>query len=90
MFRHDAPVTSRIINYSDNGLMIELDCYLPPGDAIAVHFEAEAAEAEMYGSSTCIGMVRWCAKQECQFGALYGVGVELANRFSKRTVHQGA
>lgn len=84
LFAHDSPVPSRIINYSDKGLMIELDYQLSPGAAVAVKFETDAVEAAVYGGSICVGMVRWCAKQEGNFGALYGVGVELAHRLSKR------
>lgn len=85
LFSHEEPVSSRIVNYSENGLMLELDCNLAPGDAIAVQFDADAVEAAVYGSLTCIGMVRWCARVESSLGALYGVGVELANKFSNRS-----
>lgn len=84
LFSYDEPVPSRIINYSKNGLMIELDYSLPPGDALSVSFPPEAEETRVFGSSTFIGMVRWCAKQDGEFGALYGVGVEYANVFANR------
>ena len=86
LFSHDEPVPSRVINYSDHGLMIELDYPLPPGDAVAVQFPVDATEVSVYGGSTCIGMVRWCAPQDGLFDAMYGVGVELANRCSKRAL----
>lgn len=86
LFVHEAPVHSRVINYSDNGLMLELDCQLPPGDAIAVQFPPDAVENSLFGGAVCVGMVRWCARQDGYFGALYGVGVELANSLSNRVV----
>lgn len=90
MFSQDASVQSRVINYSDTGLMIELDHHLPPGDAVAVQFSPDDVEAKLYGSTTCIGMVRWCARQEGTFGGLYGVGVELANRYRRNAVSVSA
>lgn len=84
LFAHDAPVPSRVINYSENGLMVELDYQLPRGEAIAVKLSPESVEADAYGSSICVGMVRWCDRQEGYLGACYGVGVELANYFPKR------
>lgn len=75
---------SRVINYSDNGLMIELDADLAPGDAVAVKFEGGAVETAVFGGSICIGMVRWCTRQDGLFGGLYGAGVELANHYLNR------
>ncbi len=66
--------------------MLEQDYPLRPGDPLTVLFEPDAPEVSIFGSSTCIGMVRWCVQQVGNVGALYGVGVELANRFSHRTV----
>ena len=86
LFVHDAPKHSRVVNYSETGLMLELDYQLPPGDAVAVQFSPEAEENAVFGSTICIGMVRWCAKQDGYFGAHYGVGVELANSFSRQVV----
>lgn len=84
LFSHGAPMQSRVINYSDKGLMIELDDDFSPGDAVAVKFEEEAVESVVFGGSICVGMVRWCARQEGMFGALYEAGVELANHYSNR------
>lgn len=78
LFSFDAPVPSRIINYSCNGLMIEFDYPLPSGDALSVTIPSEAEESRICGSTTCVGMVRWCARQEGQLEALYGVGLEFA------------
>lgn len=84
LFARNSPVPSRVINYSDHGLMIELDYQILPGESVAVRFSPEDVEAVTYGSSICIGMIRWCDKQEWHFGALYGAGVELANMSSKK------
>jgi hypothetical protein len=66
--------------------MLEQDYPLRPGDALTVLFEPDAPEVSILGSSTCIGMVRWCVQQDGNVGALYDVGVELASRFAQRTV----
>lgn len=65
-------------------MMLELDYQLLPGEAIAVKFSSEAVEAAAYGCTICIGMIRWCDRQEGRFGAFYGAGVELANQSQKR------
>lgn len=84
IFAHKASIPSRVINYSDHGMMLELDYQLFPGEAVAVKFSSDAVEVAAYGCTTCIGMIRWCDRQEGRFGAFYGAGVELANRSQKR------
>jgi hypothetical protein len=86
LFSYDAPVPSRIINYSCTGLMIELDYCLPSGDALSVTISPKAEETHIFGSITCVGMVRWCAQQEGQLGDLYGVGLELAGPHSRAKI----
>ena len=78
LFLRDNHLDSRVVNYSDDGLMLELDYPLKPGDAIKVHFSIDTQECIEYGKDCCIGMVRWCAQQNGSYSAIYGVGVELA------------
>lgn len=78
LFSKEQLNTSRIINYSDKGLMIESDVQFRPGDAITVHFSSEAQKETPFKSDSCVGMVRWCAQQDGSLGGYYGVGVELA------------
>jgi hypothetical protein len=66
--------------------MLEQDYPQRPGDPLTVLFEPDAPEVSILGSSTCIGMVRWCVQQDGNFGALYGDGVELASRLLQRTM----
>lgn len=86
LFSREKPFAARVINFSENGLMLEQDYPLRPGDPLTVLFEPDAPEVPILGSSTCIGMVRWCVQQEGNVGALYGVGVELARRCLHPTV----
>jgi hypothetical protein len=78
LFTHSAPVSSKILNYSANGLMIVLDFPLPPGDGLVVSGEPGSEVESLFGSARCIGMVRWCTPQHGAHEKLYGVGVELA------------
>jgi len=82
LFSSREPVTSRVINYSDNGLLLELDHSLSPGDAVAVKLFPDTPVNAVHGIPVCVGMVRWCARQEGSFGALFNAGVELATRIS--------
>jgi len=84
LFTNDDSLTSRVVNYSDNGLMLELDYYLQPGDAIKVRFPTDTPPAEEFPNASCIGMVRWCVRQEGSCCGMYGVGVELANQAPRR------
>jgi len=69
---------TRIINYSVNGLMIESGVKFRPGDAITIHFSPEMQKETSLFSEICLGMVRWCVKQDNFYGNSYDVGVELA------------
>ena len=82
LFLKDNNLDSRVVNYSDDGLMLELDHPLKPGDAIKIHFSTDTQECIEYGKDCCIGMVRWCAPQNGSYSAIYGVGVELAKGVS--------
>lgn len=82
LFLQDNHLDSRVVNYSDDGLMLEMDHPLKPGDAIKVHFSVGTQERIQYGKDCCIGMVRWCAQQNGRNFAIYGVGVELAKGVS--------
>ena len=75
---------SRLINYSDSGLMLEMDYPLSPGDAIKVQFDSDAEETRVFGKNFCLAMVRWCKTQEGSCGGFYGVGVELARQMPRR------
>lgn len=77
MFSKGASVPSKVLNFSENGLMLELDYLLPRGTAVKVQFAENAAEIAYFGNTTCVGMVRWCVKQDGAFGGMYEVGVEL-------------
>lgn len=68
---------SRIINFSNSGLMLELDAPVKPGDAVKVQFAPDSQERLDFGKDYCIGRVRWCAPQTGSYSGLYGVGVEL-------------
>lgn len=68
---------SRIINFSNKGLMLELDAPVKPGDAVKVHFSPDSQERVDFGKDYCIGRVRWCAPQKGSYSGLYGVGLEL-------------
>ncbi len=78
LFFKEKLLSSRIINFSDSGLMLETDVKLQAGDAITIYFSPEAQKETQFNTNYCIGMVRWCAEQIGCIGGFYGVGVELA------------
>ena len=78
---------SKLINYSESGLMLEMDYPLNPGDAIKVQFAPGADEARMFGKDCCLAMVRWCKPQDGSCSGFYGVGVELARQASRKSVY---
>jgi hypothetical protein len=79
-------IPSRLINYSDSGLMLEMDYPLFPGDAIKVQFAPDADETRLFGKDCCLALVRWCKAQDGSCCGLYGVGVELARQAPRRYV----
>ena len=78
IFLKEQLFSSRIINYSTNGLMIESDIPFRPGDAVSIHFSPEIQKEARFFFDVCLGMVRWCSQQDGFHGGIYGVGVELA------------
>jgi len=86
-FSKDGEIASRTVNFSATGFMLELDYPLSPGDAIKIQFAPDAEETGLYGTSCCLGTVRWCKAQDGSCGGFYGVGVELANQTPRRYVY---
>jgi Tfp pilus assembly protein PilZ len=80
LFLREKLFSSRIINYSENGLMIETDVKFRAGDAVTIYFSSEAQKETHFNTNCCVGMVRWCAEQIGCLGGYYGVGVELAQQ----------
>jgi hypothetical protein len=70
--------SSRLINYSEYGVLIELNLQLRAGDAIALYFSPEIQKEEKMFSEACVGMVRWCSEQDGVYSGFYSAGVELA------------
>lgn len=85
-FFSNEAMPSRLINYSDSGLMLEMDYLLSPGDAIKIQFDSNAEETRVFGKNFCLAMVRWCKTKDGSCGGFYGVGVELARQVSRRYV----
>ncbi|MBU4523810.1 MAG: PilZ domain-containing protein [Desulfomicrobium sp.] len=84
------PYPSRVVNYSDRGLMIEMDHPLTAGEPVKILFRPGAENAQRLGESYCVGMVRWCAPQEGLFSGRYGVGLEMAQASARRKTFRAA
>ncbi len=78
------PFPSRVVNYSDRGLMIEMDHPLTQGEPVKIRFRPGAENAQRLGENYCVGMVRWCAPQEGLYSSRYGVGLEMAEASARR------
>jgi hypothetical protein len=84
------PFPSRVVNYSDTGLMIEMDHPLTKGEPVKIRFRPGAENAQRLGENYCVGMVRWCAPQEGLFSSRYGVGLEMAQASARRKSFRAA
>ncbi|WP_084435453.1 PilZ domain-containing protein [Desulfomicrobium escambiense] len=80
IFHNDKKVQSKVINQSQQGLRIESDYKFLPGDALKIVVYEDSFDIDATKQDYCIGMVRWCARQDGCCGGLYGIGVELAVR----------
>jgi hypothetical protein len=74
----NGPFESRVVNYSTDGLMIEMDHPLTRGEPVKIRFRPGTENAQRVGETYCLGMVRWCAPQDGQYSGRYGVGLEMA------------
>lgn len=72
---------SRVVNYSDKGLMLDLDYPLELGDPIRIRFETSSEGGAQTLTECCVGVVRWVARQHDGLSGLFGVGVELIDAF---------
>ena len=86
----NGPFESRVVNYSTNGLMIEMDHPLTKGEPVKIRFRPETDNAQRIGESYCMGMVRWCAAQEGLYSGRYGVGVEMAQCSDRKKASKAA
>lgn len=81
VFSRGAFAPLRIINHSRSGVMLEMDAPLGVGDYVDIRFSPDALEATGFWTRRCVGLVRWCRSQNVNYGARYGVGLELTSRF---------
>jgi len=79
VFSQETYTPLRIINHSKGGIMLELDESLVPGEYVDIRFTPDAREATGYWMTSCVGLVKWCARQEGCYGGRFGVGLELTN-----------
>jgi hypothetical protein len=84
------PFPSRVVNYSDQGFMIEMDHPLTKGEPVKIRFRPGAENAQRLGENYCVGMVRWCAPQDGLFSSRYGVGLEMAHISARRKASRAA
>ncbi len=87
---HEGPYPSRVINYSVGGLMLELDQPLPKGEPLKIRFRPDTTARQRSGESYCLGVVRWCTRQEGDYSGMYGIGVEMAPSTARRGVTAAA
>lgn len=86
----DGPYPSRVINYSVGGLMIELDRPLAKGEPLKIRFRPDMPNRQRCGENHCLGVVRWCTRQEGDYAGMYGIGVEMAPSTVRRGVTAAA
>lgn len=84
LFLEERPLPMRVINHTNGGLMLELDTLLHPGEAISIQLPDVTREIIGLPVESCVGLVRWCVRQDGSYGGLYGAGVELAAHMLRR------
>lgn len=84
------PFESRVVNYSDTGLMIEMDHPLTKGEPVKILFRPGDETARRIGENYCMGMVRWCAPQDGLYSSRYGVGLEMAQASARGKASRAA
>lgn len=78
IFLKEKLIRSKVVNYSENGVMLESDVRFRVGDAITIYFSLEIQREIKSFSDASVGLVRWCTQLDGLQGGFYGVGVELA------------
>lgn len=80
------PRSSRVVNYSLGGLMLELDNPLVTGEPVKISFSHSTTQEQADRHSYCLGVVRWCARQEGGYSAMYGIGVEMSPSATRQCI----
>ena len=72
---------ARIINQSPDGLLLELDCEIAPGDVpMNIYLADEIRGTIDYESSNFLtGFVRWCKMSADSWSGQYQAGVQLVS-----------
>lgn len=71
------PRPSRILNYSFNGLLLEMDAPLRLGEHIKVRLQERPADSALSCVEKRVGTVRWCSGTPQYFSGCYELGVEI-------------
>lgn len=72
--------SSRVINHSPCGILLETDKPLPIGIPVKVVRQAgdDLTGRDEFGC--VLGIVRWCARQSGDLGGCHGMGIEIVRK----------
>ena len=88
-FEHPADgqklIPGKMMNKSDNGLHIETDCYLNPGQNIRIQLTPQPDRSLGEAYYIHDGMIVWCEKIDGP-STRYGVGIRIIRRFIRAPV----
>jgi hypothetical protein len=72
-------ITGKMVNQSDNGLYIEIDCYLQPGSDVRIKlaFQEKNSFDKVYYIRD--GRVIWCKKVD-EATSHYGIGIKILRK----------
>ncbi|HPX19404.1 MAG TPA: hypothetical protein PKW43_11580 [Deltaproteobacteria bacterium] len=68
-----------IRNACENGVYIECDCCMRPGERVRIHLLEEATEEFRYSEiNESTGVIRWCKSLSPVSGRRWGAGIRLS------------
>jgi hypothetical protein len=75
--------SSRVLNYSYNGLLLETDMPLGTGQYVKIDVRGKAMENALTGLGRRVGKVRWCSPRPEQLSGYFAVGIEMLGGVSE-------
>jgi hypothetical protein len=69
--------------------MVELDTPLRLGEYVDIHFSKSARESTGRALLSCIGLVRWCRREDGLYGGRYSIGMELSSTILLQRKQEG-
>lgn len=78
--------SSRVLNYSYNGLLLETDLPLERGQYVKIDVRGKVMDNALTGLGRRVGRVRWCSPRSERLSGCFAMGIQMLGGVSEEVI----